>query len=463
MDMQTKQLIQDLTARLDVLEQENKRLKEENSLLRKRLSKNSNNSSKPPSSDGLSKSVSLKGSLKSTTVKKSGGQNGHKGTTLKQVCPDKVLTSEVVNCDHCHTDLSKITAESYVKRQVHDLPEMPKLKVTQYDNQRKCCPACHKHTTAKFPDGVNAPVQYGNILKSYVTYLQNQHFIPEQRVQQLLRDLFGINIATASIAEFSQTCADKLADFEKAVLSKLENSKVKHLDETGYRISSKTQWLHVCSNADYTYYHINAKRKSLLDGLTGTIIHDHWKPYFTLTGVKHALCNAHHLRELKSLAEDGELWSKRMIRLLRRSCHLANISQERSFPPDKQRLINEVYDRIITKGIKYHEELNPLASSGKRGRKKRRVGHNLLLRLRDYKSAVLRFIYDSDVGFTNNQAENDLRMMKVKQKISGCFRSVSGAQKFVTIRTLLSTARKQGWKILDTLNDIFNGKNLKIS
>ena len=198
--------------------------------------------------------------------------------------------------------------------------------------------------------------------------------------------------------------------------------------------------------------------KSLLSGLTGTLVHDHWKSYFTLEDVDHALCNAHHLRELRSLAEDGEIWAKRMIRLLRKSCHLVNISEQSVLLPDKQILLGKIYDRIVEDGLNYHEVLMPLASAGKRGRKKRRTGHNLLLRLRDYKSDVLRFSYDSAVPFTNNQAENDLRMMKVKQKVSGCFRSETGAQKFVRIRTLLSTARKQGWEIIDTIVDAFNGK-----
>jgi len=335
---------------------------------------------------------------------------------------------------------------------------MPKLKVIEYCYEKKCCPNCLKYTTASFPEGINAPVQYGNNLKSYATYLQNQHFIPEQRIQQLLEDLFGVRVATASIAEFSQTFADQLIEFEQMVFDQLKNAPVKHLDETGYRIGSKTQWLHVCSNVDYTYYHVSPKRKSLLSGLTGIIVHDHWKSYFTLEGISHALCNAHHLRELRSLAEDGEIWAKRMMRLLRKSCHLVNISDQSALLPDKQALISKIYDRIVADGLKYHEILMPLASTGKRGRKKRRTGHNLLLRLRDYKHDVLRFIYDSEVPFTNNQAENDLRMMKVKQKVSGCFRSETGAQKFVRIRTLLSTARKQGWKIIDTIADVFNGK-----
>jgi transposase len=464
MDMKLEKMIQELLARIDTLERENTRLKEEIEQLKKRLSKNSRNSSKPPSSDGLSRpnknnSVSEKGKLKSKTTKKqSGGQKGHNGSNLGQTKPDEVITKSVTSCGHCQSDLSNTKAQGYVRRQLHDLPEMPKLKVIEYCYEKKCCPNCQKYTTASFPEGINAPVQYGNNLKSYATYLQNQHFIPEQRIQQLLEDLFGVSVATASIAEFSQTCADQLIEFEQMVLDQLKNAPVKHLDETGYRIGSKTQWLHVCSNADYTYYHVSPKRKSLLSGLTGIIVHDHWKSYFTLEGISHALCNAHHLRELRSLAEDGEIWAKRMMRLLRKSCHLVNISDQSVLLPDKQALISKVYDQIVADGLKYHEILMPLASTGKRGRKKRRTGHNLLLRLRDYKHDVLRFIYDSEVPFTNNQAENDLRMMKVKQKVSGCFRSETGAQKFVRIRTLLSTARKQGWKIIDTIADAFNGK-----
>jgi len=247
MDMKLEKMIQELLARIDTLERENTRLKEENEQLKKRLSKNSRNSSKPPSSDGLSRpnknnSVSEKGKLKSKGTKKpSGGQKGHNGSNLGQAKPDEVITKPVTSCDHCQNNLSDTKAQGYVRRQLHDLPEMPKLKVIEYCYEKKCCPNCLKYTTASFPEGINAPVQYGNNLKSYATYLQNQHFIPEQRIQQLLEDLFGVSVATASIAEFSQTFADQLIEFEQMVFDQLKNAPVKHLDETGYRIGSKTQ------------------------------------------------------------------------------------------------------------------------------------------------------------------------------------------------------------------------------
>ena len=206
MDMKLEKMIQELLARSDTLERENARLKEEIEQLKKRLSKNSRNSSKQPSSDSVShpnknNSVSDKGKLKSKAIKKqSGGQKGHNGNNLGKAKPDGVVTNSVTSCDHCHSDLSDTKAQGYVRRQLNDLPEMPKLKVIEYCHEKKCCPHCQKYTTASFPEGINAPVQYGNNLKSYAMYLQTQHFIPEQRVQQLLEDLFGVSVATASIA-----------------------------------------------------------------------------------------------------------------------------------------------------------------------------------------------------------------------------------------------------------------------
>jgi transposase len=233
---------------------------------------------------------------------------------------------------------------------------------------------------------------------------------------------------------------------------------VKHLDETGFRIGGKTQWLHIASTILLTFYRISPKRGSLPENIVGVAVHDHWKPYYTLKGVLHALCNAHHLRELQALVEiEKEVWARKMRCLLRRACHAAKLAREQDAPlsPRLIALIERCYHAIVTEGFAFHEAQPALACAadiGKpRGRKPRRVGHNLLLRLDGRKHDVLRFLSDPTVPFTNTVAERDARMMKTRQKISGGFRSEAGAVEFGVIRSVLSTARKQRWNILRTL------------
>ena len=226
------------------------------------------------------------------------------------------------------------------------------------------------------------------------------------------------------------------------------------MDETGFRIGGKTQWLHIASTFLLTFHRVSPKRGSLLENVSGIVVHDHWKPYYTMSGVLHALCNAHHLRELKALVEiEKEDWARRMQRLLRVACHATNLAREADVTRQLAMiaLIERRYDAIVARGLAFHEAQPELGKIGKRGRKPRRVGHNLLLRLLTRKPDVLRFLTDPSVPFTNNLAEQDARMMKVRQKISGGFRSEDGAKDFATIRSVLSTARKQGWSLLETL------------
>jgi transposase len=258
----------------------------------------------------------------------------------------------------------------------------------------------------------------------------------------------------------STACAQRFQGFADTAREHVAAAQVKHLDETGFRIGGRTQWLHIFSTALLTFYRIASKRGSLLSGVIGIVVHDHWKPYYTMTNVLHALCNAHHLRELKALVEiEKEQWARKMQRLLRRACHAVNLARERDVPlkPALIELFCRCYDGILKDGLAFHEAhpalvRTPAAGERKRrGRQQRRTGHNLLLRLSSRKEDVLRFLTDPDVPFTNNQAEQDGRMMKVKQKISGGFRSEDGANTFVINRTVISTAKKQGWNVLKAL------------
>jgi transposase len=229
---------------------------------------------------------------------------------------------------------------------------------------------------------------------------------------------------------------------------------VKHMDETGFRVGGKTQWLHVASTFLLTFYRVSSKRGSLMESVSGIVVHDPWKPYYTMSDVLHALCNAHHLRELKALVEiEKENWARQMQRLLRIACHATNVAREADvmLKPGLITMIERRYDAIVAEGLALHEAQPALGKVVKRGRAPRRVGHNLLLRLLTRRQDVLRFLTDPTVPFTNNLAEQDGRMMKVQQKISGGFRSDDGAKNFATIRSVLSTARKQGWSLIETL------------
>jgi len=427
--------------------------------LERRLGLNSSNSGKPPSSDGLNKPTRTK-SLREPSSKKPGGQKGHRGETLRQVeNPDVIVDHYPEGCTNCALKMTPEMGSGYQSRQVFDVPE-PKVMVTEHRAHSCRCPKCQTVTSASFPEGVTAPVQYGARISAFVVYLLNYHFLPEDRLAELLTDLFGLKLVPATIARMSAACAERFWSFADIVRQHVAAARVKHLDETGFRIGGRTQWLHIFSTLLLTFYRISSKRGSLLSGVTGIVVHDHWKPYYLMTGVLHALCNAHHLRELKALVEiEKEEWARKMQRLLRRACHAVNLARERGVPlnPTLIALLRRRYDGILKEGIAFHEGQPALVRAPaegqrkRRGRQRRRTGHNLLLRLSIRKEDVLRFLSDPDVPFTNNQAEQDARMMKVKQKISGGFRSEDGANTFVVNRTVISTAKKQGWNVLETL------------
>ena len=424
--------------------------------LERRLGLNSSNSGKPPSSDGLKKPPRTS-SLRQPSGKKPGGQPGHPGETLRRSeTPDAVIDHYPPSCATCGALLTKAMATDFVARQVFDLPEPQPLIVTEHRAHGCRCAACGSQTRATFPDWLAAPVQYGKRIGAFVLYLLHYQLLPEKRLAALMADLFGVHLVTATIARISQDCAERFQGFAAAVRDRVAAAPVKHLDETGFRIGGKTQWLHIASTILLTFYRVAAKRGSLLTDLTGVVVHDHWKPYYTLKGVLHALCNAHHLRELKALVEiEKEDWARRMQRLLRRACHAANLAREQDVPltPALIALIERRYDAIVADGLTFHEGQPALTKTRPRGRPPRRVGHNLLLRLSTCKQDVLRFLTDPQVPFTNNLAERDGRMMKLRQKISGGFRSEEGAKDFAVVRSVLSTARKQGWDMLQTLND----------
>jgi len=453
-------LVRAQAAQIAALVAENTALRARIAELERRLGLNSSNSGKPPSSDGLKKPVRVR-SLREKSKRKSGGQKGHKGETLRQSAePNNVENHFPKGCAECGAPLPPETSAGYAARQVFDLPEPQPLIVTEHRAHECQCAACGAKTRADFPEGVNAPVQYGVRIAAFVVYLLHYQLLPEARLVELMADLFGVKLSAATLASMSGACAKRLNGLVKTIRDHVAGAPVKHMDETGFRIGGKTEWLHVACTTLLTFYRVCAKRGSLLSdivGVVGVIVHDHWKPYYTMEGVKHALCNAHHLRELKALVEiEKEDWARKMQRLLRRACHAANLARERDAPlkPSLIACFERRYDAIVVEGLAFHEAQPPLAAKGggkRRGRAPRRTGHNLLLRFETRKEDTLRFLHDPSVPFTNNEAERDGRMMKLRQKISGGFRSLEGASDFATIRSFLATAKKQGWKISNAL------------
>jgi transposase len=459
------------------LAEENARLRAENAALKetiavllarvaeleRRLGLNSSNSGRPPSSDGLHKPKRepRTRSLRERSGKPPGGQTGHKGETLRQVdAPGHTVEHYPEACPACGSALTVAMSTGYGARQVFDLPEPLPLAVTEHRAHTCRCGHCGRLTRADFPDGVTAPVQYGPRIAAVVVYLLHYQLLPEDRLAEAMADLFGVRLVAATIARMSRTCAGRAQGFVDTVCALGKAAAVKHLDETGFRTGGRTQWLHIACTVWLTFYRISPRRGSLLADVMGIVVHDHWKPYYTMEGVLHALCNAHHLRELQALVDiEKEEWARKMQRLLRRACHATHLARDRGVPLEP-RLVDQFrrrYDIIVTEGLAFHQDQPPLATPPtnggrkRRGRPPRRTGHNLLLRLSTHKDEVLRFLDDPAVPFTNNQAERDGRMMKVRQKISGGFRSQEGARDFAVIRSLISTARKQGWNVIHAL------------
>jgi transposase len=457
------ELIEALRREVAELRRENEALRAENTALRaevaelrRQLGKDSSNSSKPPSSDGLKKRPRIAGSLRGKSDKASGGQVGHKGDTLKRVeTPDRIERHTASFCRCCLGVLTGAMQTRVETRQVFDLPERL-IEVTEHQASIYCCAACGGETKADFPAGVAAPAQYGERIRAAAVYLNVQQLIPEDRVAQTMSDLFGAPLlCPASLTAWVGDKAAALAPVTERIAELAAVAPVRHLDETGFRIGGKTQWLHTVSTEALTFYRVSETRGAVPADLQGgVVVHDHFKPYYGLTGVAHAYCNAHHLRELKALIEfDAEPWAKAMRDLLVEANDAVRKARQQGetalAPPAVEGFVARYWEAVRA-GLAFHRALPPLKQCAK-GRTKRRPGHNLLERLKTYKDDVLRFLCDFTVPFTNNLAEQDLRMMKVKMKISGGFRTFEGASRFASLRSLVSTARKRGWNILQAL------------
>ena len=432
--------------------------------LESRLNKNSANSHKPPSSDGYSKPAPK--SLREKTDRKTGGQPGHPGQSLAFVKkPDRIVPHPLLDCPcGCGGSLREVQVLTHQKRQVFDLPTLA-LEVTEHQAEVKRCPRSGQIVTAPFPPQVTAPVQYGPHFNSLLVYWRTYQFLPFDRISQMCADFLGRRISESTIQSAINTAYDALTPFETTITNLLLQANILHADETGLRVEGKLHWLHVLSNPVLTWYGIHSKRGTQalthfghLPQFSGRLIHDCFKSYLLLPCL-HGLCNSHLLRELKFLFEElYQGWARKMFLLLLAMHRFVARQKLRSSAPTKKQLARWIrrYDALLRQGRIDHPPLSPPAVR-RRGRVAKTKTQNLLDRLEQQSKSVLAFLYDFSVPFSNNQAEQDIRMMKVQQKISGGFRTLKGAQQFARIRSYLSTARKNGVNILSAIADATNG------
>ncbi len=427
------------------------------SLLLNRITLNSKNSSKPPSTDPNREKSSKKGK----SDRQPGGQRGRNGTTLEQVDdPDEVTELKV--------DRRTLPKEAQYREVGHEVRQVIDIDiarvVTEYraqileDNQGNRYVAC-------FPEGVSRPIQYGLHLKAAAVYMSQYQLIPYDRIRDHFRDQLHIPVSVGSVFNFNKNAYDRLESFEQWTKTQLSKSDLMHADETGINIGGKRHWLHCASSTSLTWFYPHVKRGceamdeiGILPFFKGVLCHDHWKPYYHYK-CTHALCNAHHLRELeRAWEQDQQQWAKTMKTLLTDIAKAVEDAGGR-LAPDEAKRWRRRYRRLLEKADVECPPPDESQRNGKRGRIKRSKARNLLERLRGFEQDVLRFMDVETVPFTNNQGENDLRMTKVQQKISGCFRSMDGAKIFCRVRSYLSTCRKQGMTATQALTLLFQGKN----
>jgi len=454
-------------ALLAVVDQQAKRIKELEKRvheLERQLGQNSNNSSKPPSSDGLRKPTNLR-----TPGGKKGAPKGHEGTTLYFVDqPDEIIVHALSTCLGCLASLDAVESQNYEKRQVFDLPP-PRIWVTEHRAEKKCCPQCGLQQKASFPDRIHAPTQYGEGFAAWTAYLHAYQMLPLERITRLFADLTGYQPSEATLLSSLQTMFQSLEGAEQTIRTQLFQKFVVHADETGCRIGGKTHWMHVVSDADWTLLGVHPKRGSQgMDELgffpfyIGTVVHDCLPVYFKeIYSFDHALCNAHLLRECQGIVEyDGHEWATQMKELLQESWKLVQSSRQDGtvLPKHAIEAMKNRYDDILESGKGEWEKDAVRAKTGPRGRKIKSKAANLGERLRIHKESIIRFLWDDHIPFDNNQAERDLRMVKVKQKVSGSFRTESGAKKFARMRSVISTLLKQQLPVLSSLTNAIRGQ-----
>jgi len=423
------------------------------------VSQNSHNSSRPPSSDGLRKQPAFPRS----SGKRRGGQPGHRGDTLKMVAQaDQVMlhhvNKTVCSCGH---DLWQIPGQVGCRRQVFDLP-VQSLVVTEHQSERKVCLHCGQVHQGSFPEAVAAPVQYGHKVKGLVSLLSVGHHLPVSRIKSLFTDLFGYALNEGTIQSANASCYDQLAEEEAIICEQLGQQGVIHADETGVRVEGKLHWIHVAGSTLLTYFFRHSKRggaalqdtKSVLTDFAGWVVHDCWVSYFTAGQYQHALCGAHLLRELTALIEQSSSWAAQMHGLLMET-YQATDQGKGALSASALHITIDRYQSILRQADREEPPPSPRA----RGRPKQSKGRNLMNRLKQHQAAVFAFAQYEVVPFTNNLAERDIRPWKTKLKVSGCFRTTTGADQYARIRSFISTARKQHQPVFSELCRVLNGNS----
>lgn len=425
------------------------------------LNKNSQNSHKPPSSDGYKRNLQP-GTPKNKT-RPTGGQPGHKGTTLrKSVTPDHIVIHSVDTCVGCGSSLEQVPIKEMRTRQVFDLPTVH-IEVTEHQSEVKQCPCCHSQTAGAFPPGITKATQYGNTIKSIVLYMMQHQIIPFERTTEFLQDIFGCTLSEGTLKNWTAEAYSNLTQTEEQIKVQLQQADILHSDETGMFCENKLHWIHSASTEIYTHYGIHQKRgKKAMDDIgilpkaKGRIIHDFWESYARYKNVTHAYCNAHIVRELRAVHEQHhQAWAQKLIDLL------FHIKQKVERQPISKNLVTRSvhrYEALLQSGFRLNRKNR--GSPHKRGRIKQSKSRNLLDRLHKHRDEVLAFLFDPTVPFTNNLGERDLRMIKVKHKISGTFRSHHGALYYCRIRGYISTMKKQSVNILTALKSVFVGNPL---
>ena len=454
--------LDEMSNALAQLTEANKKLVARIQVLEERINKDSHNSSKPPSSDGLARKFSKK---RQPSGKKPGGQIGHEGSTLAMVKhPQHVKFHEVRSCHSCGMSLHEVRSRGYEPRQVFDVPSIV-VEVTEHRGQIKRCPHCGKISVAVFPEGVNHRTQYGTRLKAHAVYLKNYGFLSYDRTAQAFADLFSIPLSVGTLASIDQRCAQRVDGVVEQIRQKLTREKVVHFDETGLNINGELYWLHGAGTQRFTYYYPHERRGTeatdqigILPRLKGNAVHDNWKPYMKYK-CSHSLCNAHHIRELTAVYEQGgQPWAQWMIGFLiesKQAVEQAKKAGRKRFAPCDILAYEDRYKTIIAAGMKANPPPIRAESPVKRGRLKRSKARNLVERLGKLQQETLRYLNDFRVPFDNNLAERDIRMMRVQQKVSGSFRSYEGALAFCKIRSYISTVRKQGQSVIDAIMNAF--------
>lgn len=450
----TFRLFEKLVDRINVLE-------EKVAQLEARINKDSHNSSKPPSSD-FNRTPK---SLRQKSSNPSGGQPGHEGHSLRQVeRPHHVQEHSLHGTCECGRDLSTGKRHGYERRQVFDFPK-PTMEVTEHRAETLEC-MCGRLNTAEFPKGVDAPVQYGPTIRSMLVYLSQYQLLPQKRITEAMADLFDVTISEGTVNKAIQQAYVRLEATEEAIKENIRDSLVVHGDETGMYIGGKRWWQHGFGTMLFTYFFCHLKRgkvalwdDGILKRFMGRLMHDGWMSYFDFDCL-HALCNAHHLRELVFLSEQcHQRWAGTMIKLL---CHIkktvdrAKVAGRKQLAPQTLHHYRNRYEAIVACGNRANPPKRVRKVPGSRGRIKQTPARNLLDRLEKYADETLVFMYDFHVPFDNNLSERDLRMSKVKQKVSGCFRSTFGAQAFCRIRGYISTTRKHGLNVFDQISKCFD-------